>query len=112
MSVDQSRVENYTSATSGIVTLPTTSSVIGGLIHRAAFLVYLHWEASQWAISFSGSPATVQLFVIIDIVAVGNKYDADDDDDDDDIPGLPTAPGRPRRGRLESVAKNMTKKGN
>ena len=31
------------------------------------------------AISFSGSPPTVQLFVMIDIVAVGNKYDDDDD---------------------------------
>jgi len=38
---DQLRLENYASATTGIVALSTTSSVIGGHIHRAAFLAFL-----------------------------------------------------------------------
>ncbi|KAL8622995.1 hypothetical protein ACOMHN_027116 [Nucella lapillus] len=37
---NQLRVENYTSATAGIDSLPPTSSVIRGHIHRGAFLVH------------------------------------------------------------------------
>ena len=40
------------------------------ILYDILWNIHFHfiWAASQWAISFSGSPPTVQLFVMIDIV--------------------------------------------
>ncbi|KAL8619946.1 hypothetical protein ACOMHN_015228 [Nucella lapillus] len=59
---NQLRVENYTSATAGIDSLPPTSSVIRGYIHRGAFLVHKACHllgAALWSVMFSWSSVPV-----------------------------------------------------
>jgi len=44
------------------------------------------WAASQWALKLLWQPSDcITIFLMVDIVAIGNKYDDADDDDDDDL---------------------------